>query len=670
MRFLKNIKISTKVFGGFGIVLLFLTMISVTGITNLWNGNQSFKRYRSIALQTNQAGRVQANLLEARLAVKNFIISSSDKNIATVKQRTNKTLSLNSEFEKLVSSTQKKNIVKAASTNLNTYLSAFNKVTQYQATRHELVSKQLDVVGPQMERKLTKIMESAYRDKDATAAFRAGTVQRSLLLMRLYATKYLVTNDKTAFDRVIKESSEMAKNHKIMRSELENPERRKLANDVITLHETYTKTVESIHDTIQLRNKVIKGTLDKIGPKVAGNLENLKLSIKKEQDILGPEASAAMTSAVYITSAIAGIGVILSILSAWLIGSNISGPIKAITRAMNVLAKGDKSVKIPGLDHKDEIGDMANAVQVFKDNAIQQERDEKSKAQEQQKSAEKRSQMDKVTAEFSAKAESIVKTVSSASTELEATAESMAGISEETSDQAIQASSASQQTSNNVQSVAAATEEMTSTIGEISQQVSQASNASRQAVEEVGNTSHQMIALAETANKIGEVVEMISGIAEQTNLLALNATIESARAGEAGKGFAVVANEVKELASQTAKATGEISQQVTDIQNATQRASGSMESVAEAISRVDEISTAIAAAMEEQSTATQEIASSVNQATIGTQQVNDNITSVTHASQEAKTASGQVMSAAGQLSQQASLLKDEVDSFIVQVRAG
>ncbi len=319
----------------------------------------------------------------------------------------------------------------------------------------------------------------------------------------------------------------------------------------------------------------------------------------------------------------------------------------------------------------DEFSEVSRALVVFRDKLVEVDRmAEQAEEQKKRTEAEKRAMMVKMADDFDASVGGIVQTVSSASAELQATAEAMTGISQQTSTQATEASQGSQQTLHNVQSVASATEELTSTIGEISQQVAQASSASQQAVEEVGNTSRQMSALAETANKIGEVIELISGIAEQTNLLALNATIESARAGEAGKGFAVVANEVKELASQTAKATSEISQQISDIQNATHQATGSMDSVAQAISRVDEISTAIAAAMEEQSAATQEIASSVNQAAVGTQHVNDNIASVNEASQEAGAASGQVMSAAGELSQQAEILKGEVEKFILQVRAG
>lgn len=350
---------------------------------------------------------------------------------------------------------------------------------------------------------------------------------------------------------------------------------------------------------------------------------------------------------------------------------SITQPLSLMTQTMKKLADGQLDIDVPAKDRTDEIGEMSKAVDVFRNNAKRNKQMERE--QEEQKhhtEQEKQAVMIQMADDFDINVGGIVETVSSASAELQATAQSMAGISEQTSHQAAQASIASQETSANVQSVATATEEMTSTIGEISQQVAQASGASRLAVEEVGNTSQQMVALAETANKIGQVVELISGIAEQTNLLALNATIESARAGEAGKGFAVVAGEVKQLANQTAKATNEISQQINDIQNATKQASGSMENVADAIGKVDEISTAIAAAMEEQSAATQEIANSVHQAAAGTEQVNDNISSVTQASQEAGTASGEVMSAAGELSQQAELLKGEMSKFIAQVRTG
>ncbi len=349
---------------------------------------------------------------------------------------------------------------------------------------------------------------------------------------------------------------------------------------------------------------------------------------------------------------------------------SIAGGVRRISNSMEQMADGDLTVAIPEKDRQDELGQMAGSLQIFQ-NGLRQARDLEAQVRQQQEERNRaREETEKATGIFVSRIGGIVNTVSSASAELNATAQSMAGISEQTSREAEQASLVSQQTSGSVQSVASATEEMTSTIGEISQQVGEASSAARQAVDEVGLTGRQMEVLADTANAIGEVVDLISGIAEQTNLLALNATIESARAGEAGKGFAVVAGEVKQLASQTAKATGQISSQIADIQAATREASGSMENVAQVIGRVDEISSAIAAAMEQQSAATQEIAGSVSQASSGTQQVNENINMVSQASKEAGAASQEVMTAAGELSQQAELLKGEVDSFIAKVRTG
>ncbi len=361
----------------------------------------------------------------------------------------------------------------------------------------------------------------------------------------------------------------------------------------------------------------------------------------------------------------------LTIIVSIFIARSIAKPIRCLTRNMGKLAQNDKSTPPKGQSRRDEIGEMSRAVEVFRVNAIKNDELEIAQnALAKQIEKDKIAVMTKLADGFDASVGGIVSTVSSASAELQTTAQSMADISTQTSNQAMSASTASDQASSNVQTVAAATEEMTSTIGEISQQVVQASNISRQAVEEVDKTGQQMEILAQNANKIGEVIELISGIAEQTNLLALNATIESARAGEAGKGFAVVANEVKDLASQTAKATGEIAQQIGDVQTATKHAATSMGDVGRTIARVDEISSAIAAAMEQQRAATEEIASNVHLASMGTQQVSDNIASVTEASKEVGAASGEVMSAANELSELADFLKGEVDKFITQVRAG
>jgi methyl-accepting chemotaxis protein len=388
MSFLKKIKISTKVFGGFGLVILLLIGISVESVVSLSGGESSFKEYRSIAVETNQAGRVQANLLEARLAVKNYILNANQKNIDSVNARANKTLEFNGDLLKLVKTEEERVLVEKASADLGIYINTFAEVTKLQDQRNELVNTKLDAVGPQMERKLTAIMTSAFKDDDAAGAFRAGVTMRNVMLMRLYATKFLVSNDQAAFDRVLKESKTMVKTHHDLATQLKNPIRRKLATEVAGLHKIYDTAFKDVRDTINQRNGLIKGTLDKIGPTVAHDIEELKLGSKKKQDTIGPAASASMTNSVQLTIIIAVISTILGVLAAWFIGMGISKPVTAITDAMSSLADGNKGIEIPGQDHEDEIGQMAAAVQIFKENAIEQERLE-TEANGQRETAEK-----------------------------------------------------------------------------------------------------------------------------------------------------------------------------------------------------------------------------------------------------------------------------------------
>ena len=666
---LKNVKISAKVFGGFAIIIGLLLVIAFTAWNELSSANNTFTRYRSIALQSNQAGRVQANLLEARLAVKNFIIDGSKESIQTVKTRIGTTLALKEQFLGLVTSDEKTALIKKSGEELEQYSTSFDDVTSLQDTRNDLVLNTLDVVGPQMEKTLTEIMQSAYDDQDVSAAFHAGMVQRNLLLMRLYATKFLVTNEASAFERVLKESVTMTKNYELMLADLQDPARQKLATEIEALHATYEDAVRKVQQTIASRNSIITGTLDRVGPQVARDLEDLKLEIKQEQDTLGPQASAAMQSAVTFTIVISVVSIVVGALAAWLIGTGISRPIQNITAAMKTLADGNKSIEIPGQDHKDEIGDMAEAVQVFKANMIAND-EMAAREQEAAKAREERGRrIEQLTQEFDAGISELLNGLTSSATEMEATAGSMSQIANQTNERATAVASAAHQASANVQTVATAAEELSSSIAEIGRQVAHSSNTSKRAVDQVTATNDQVKSLAKTAQQIGEVINLISDIAEQTNLLALNATIEAARAGEAGKGFAVVASEVKNLATQTAKATEEISQQIGGVQTETDAAVSSMDAIGATINELNEVATAIAAAVDEQGAATGEIARNVEEAAMGTQEVTVNITEVMQAAGETGSAATQVTGVAGELNVQADRLRAQVEKFLTGVKA-
>ncbi|MBM3539531.1 MAG: HAMP domain-containing protein [Alphaproteobacteria bacterium] len=392
-----------------------------------------------------------------------------------------------------------------------------------------------------------------------------------------------------------------------------------------------------------------------------------------QQQLLATDAGKVLGDIGFLQTALwvlLGIGLALAGAIALLTARAIVNPIAGMTGAMQKLAGGDKTVEIPAKTRTDEIGTMAAAVQVFKDNMIEAERLRgEQEAMKKRAEAEQRAAMHKLADEFEASVKGVVQTVASSSTQLQSTAQSMSATAEETSRQATAVAAASEQASTNVQTVASAAEELSSSIAEISRQVSESTKIAGSAAEEASRTNVQIKGLAEAAQKIGDVVKLISDIAAQTNLLALNATIEAARAGEAGKGFAVVASEVKSLATQTAKATEEISAKVAEMQTATGQSVQAIDGITGTIGRINEIATTIAAAVEEQGAATQEIARNVQQASAGTTEVSSNIGGVTQAASETGAAATQVLSASGELSKQSETLGSQVDAFIARIRA-
>ncbi len=429
----------------------------------------------------------------------------------------------------------------------------------------------------------------------------------------------------------------------------------------------------------QARVAQLNGDARKIGnevmvPLAAGLEAGANAIVDRAKQVMTDEINAALEQSVSSERMALGIGVLAAIL---LLATSIASifaiakPMRKLSGAMQELADGNFDVQLPGIGRKDEIGAVAQAVENFKVKAEQkaQAEAETKHRQDQIAAQHRRGEMIKLADAFESAVGEIVKAVSSASNELEGSAGALAATAQQSQQTTVVVAAASEEASTNVQSVASATEELSSSVNEISRQVHESARMATDAVSQARNTTAQVSELSKAAGRIGDVVELINTIAGQTNLLALNATIEAARAGEAGRGFAVVASEVKALAEQTAKATGEIGQQISAIQSATEQSVGAITHISTTIQSLSEIASTIAAAVEEQGAATQEIARNVQQAAHGTQEVSSRITDVQRGAAATGSASSQLLASAQSLSSDSSRLQQEVGRFLESVRA-
>jgi methyl-accepting chemotaxis protein len=389
---------------------------------------------------------------------------------------------------------------------------------------------------------------------------------------------------------------------------------------------------------------------------------------------------------------------LIVVVNSTMIVRSIVNPIAQMTKVMRKLTDGDTDIEISADARKDEIGDIAKSISVFRDKMIDNKRLEM-ETEDQRKLSEEEKQLrlnkdeevrrdreqrelaareeseqkfvflSEITTEFENRVGDVISALTEAASEMLSSSSEMSVNAKNTNSQSVEVASASEKASDNVQTVASTAEELSASIGEISRQVTQSSTITKEAVQEARNSHDAVQGLVVSAKQIGDVVEMITDIAAQTNLLALNATIEAARAGEAGKGFAVVASEVKNLANQTAKATEQISEQIAEIQSATENAASAIEGIGTTIGDVNEIATTIASAVEEQTAATQEIARNVEQAANGTEQVTSNIGKVSIAAGETGKAAGRIQGTAKHLNEQSDVLKTEVETFLQKIRA-
>jgi methyl-accepting chemotaxis protein len=662
-----NLRIRGRLYGGFGLLLLFCAGLAGFAVSQLWGIETQVGLMTVQSKNAIRVGELTTELQATRRAVLRYAFDQDEASFTESEKRLSKITALLEEAVKTATSEERRAAYKAAIPEIDELKT--KRVALGDAVKQMVAGRALLFAdGDKMAADVQKFVDDA--DK-TDFAHEASALETKVLLLRVANWRTLATRDpnglatfKTNLGKAEQEIVTLGK------ANLPSNLAALLANVKLGVGK-YAEAFEKTAPNLLLGDELYYKSITPVIMSTSGKLDIVKESLGQAFEKTTADTEGRITGTVTTQEIVAGAAVVLGLLIAFLIARGIIGPLSGLTAGMKELAGGNFGVVLPGLDRKDEVGDMAQAVETFKVKAEEKARDEAEAQikQDQVAAKQRKADMIKLADDFESAVGEIIETVSSASTELEASAGTLTATAVRSQELTTAVAAASEEASTNVQSVASATEELTSSVNEISRQVQESARMANEAVDQARKTNDRVGELSKAAARIGDVVELINTIAGQTNLLALNATIEAARAGEAGRGFAVVASEVKALAEQTARATGEIGQQITGIQSATQESVNAIKEISGTIEKLSEISSTIAAAVEEQGAATQEISRNVQQAAQGTQQVSSNITDVQRGASETGSASSQVLSAAQSLSGDSNRLKLEVGKFLNTVRA-
>ncbi|KIL98136.1 Methyl-accepting chemotaxis protein [Paramagnetospirillum magnetotacticum MS-1] len=665
-----NLNVSGRIYAGFGLIVALLLVLAGQSILTLGTSKHQIDKYAGVSDNAQRVLSLKGDFANIRRNVIIFTDSADPKALEQIRKIQPRIAKVLPEAVAATTDpTRKANLTKMQDL-FTAYMAGFDKVAELRKTKMELVEKRMNVLGVGARKAISSIMETAKADGDFEASAQAGDAMENLMLARLNAVKFLADPSDDFTKETENNIKQFVAESEALTKRLRNPERKRLALEAEGNAKAYADAFAQVAAATHALDKLVFKDMAAQAAQFADLADQTVHSQDQAMDQQKTDTEAGMerSSAATWTGAIVALG--LAVLLSWLIARSIVTPLSAMTGAMTELSKGNKTVDIPARDRTDEIGAMAKAMEIFKENTLKMDKlQAEQEAQKLRAEADRKAALHHMADTFEESVGKVVQTVTSAATELQGASSQMASTAHETSAQATTVASAATQASANVETVAAATEELAASISEIAKQVERSQVVANRAEEEAENTTNQVRALSENVGRIGEVVVLINDIAAQTNLLALNATIEAARAGDAGKGFAVVANEVKNLANQTAKATDEIASQIKAVQEGTGNAVKAIDTISKVISEMGEISASVASAVQEQTAATGEIARNVEQAAAGTAEVSSNINSVEQAARETGHAAEQISESATDLSRQAEYLRAEVSRFLHQVRA-
>ena len=663
--FMADRHIGTKIAVGFTVVLVMLAVSSASAWLALGRVSSAVDQYAVLVTNSGIFRDIDLTVSQYRGHAREYVYSNDEATAASTIKDGERLHQLLATGLAHVTNPERHAMLEELTKQADAYGGGFQHVHDMNTQQAKLTTDVLDPTGPQITDQFSPILAAATKQGNVEAAGLAAEGRRLSLVARIDVNKRLASHDEN-------DAKTAEQQFAALRTVLTQ-----LDAATKTSNQDIAKLVETYHDAFQRaagldagQIALVNGAMRKTGDAMEELATRAKESNIAAQDAIEQETKATTASGSSLVAILGMAGLALGVVLAWLIGRGISQPVVKMCAAMRALAGGDRTVEIPGVGRKDEIGQMAETVVVFRDSMAEAERlredNERHKAEAE---AERKTGMLRLADTFEAGIKGVVNSVASQATEMQSAAQAMTQTAEMATKQATAVAASVEQASANVQTVATAAEELSASVLEIGRQVEQSSKIANQAVGEADKTNATVEGLNRTAQRIGEVVQLIETIAGQTNLLALNATIEAARAGDAGKGFAVVASEVKSLASQTAKATEEIRSQIGEIQGATGQTVEAIRTIGATIRQMSEIATTIASAVEEQGAATREIASNVHQAAQGTGDIATNIEGVSRAASDTGAAASQVLSAAGELSRQSETLRKDVDEFVATVRA-
>ncbi len=656
-----ELSLNKKLYTGFSIVLGLLILTGGLSYSALDNASVGFASYREMARDTNLTGRVQANMLMVRMNVKDFIITASDKDKQQFEGYWLKTKEFMKEAQKEINDPNRAKIIDDVDAYLLEYHKGFESVVELTNQRNTIVKTVMDIQGPQIEKQLTAILTSAKNDNDMVTAYNASHATRSFLLARIYAGKFLDTNQAIAMDRVRSELSDMSKYLDHLDGELQKPQRRELLAAVIANKEVYLEEINKVAEVIFARNKIITQTLDRLGPLVAKGVEDVKLEIKGVQDQLGPELQASNSSSINTIIIVLFIALVFGVWVAFIITRTTMAQLGddplVVTDIVKRVASGDLSVV---MNNKVNDASLYGAMKaMIASLSYKAELTEKISQGDLSQTVTLSSEKDSLGASLQVMNEKLNNVL----TEVQQSGDQIAAGSYQVSTSSQSLAEGANEQATSIESISVALVELSSQSSTNAENATMASNLADDAKDSIVKGQEYMAEMItamheikESGNSISEFISTIDAIAEQTNLLALNAAIEAARAGEQGRGFAVVADEVRNLAARTTQAAVETTKLIHQSNKNTEHGVSIAKSTADALKSVHgsidntlDLVTLIAKANEEQTTALEG--------------VNQGIANIEHITQENVKASEGGAAAAEELSSQAESLKNIMRHF-------